>query len=88
MCGKGGEILFDRLVVADVTEHAVEDRQFGTVGGHGQPGLRHQGEQANGFQRDGFAARIWAGDDELAAFAFEFDGDRDDRTAFGFQVSF
>ena len=29
-----------------------------------QPGLRHQGKQAHGFQRDGLAAGVGAGDDQ------------------------
>ncbi len=65
--GEGGKILLDRLVVADVGEDGVEDGEFGAVGGDGKSGLRHQGEQADGFQGDGFAAGVGAGDDELAA---------------------
>ena len=82
--GKCREILFDRLVVADVGEHGVENGQLGAVGGDGDSGLRHQGEQADGFERDGFAAGIGAGDDELTAGAFELEGDGDYGDAFGF----
>ena len=77
MGGEGGEILLDRLIVADVGEDGVEDGEFGAIGGNGDSGLRHQGEEADGFQGDGFAAGVGAGDDELAARAFEFDGDWD-----------
>ena len=35
--GKGGKILFDRLVVADVGEDGVEDREFRPVAGTGIP---------------------------------------------------
>src|SRR5579863_5690361 len=82
--GKGGKILLDRLVVADVGENGVEDGEFGAVGGDGKSGLGHQREQADGFQGDGFAAGVGAGDDELAAGAFEFDGDGDDGRIFQF----
>ncbi len=85
--GEGGEILLDRLVVADVGEDGVEHGEFGAVGGHGQAGLRHQGEQADGLQRDRFAAGVGAGDDELAAGAFEFDCDRDYGDTLRFEVA-
>ena len=64
--GEGGEILLDRLIVADVGEHGVEDREFGAVGGDGKAGLGHESEEANGFQGHRFAAGVGAGDDELA----------------------
>ena len=79
--GEGGEILLDGLIVADVGEDGVEDGQLGAVGRDGHSGLRHQGEQASGFERDGFAAGVGAGDDELAAGAFELDGEGDDGLA-------
>ncbi len=75
MGGEGGEILLDGLIVADVGEHGVEDGELGSVGRDGDSGLRHEGEEADGFQGDGFAAGVGAGDDQLAGFAFEFDGD-------------
>ena len=86
--GEGGEILFDRLVVADIGKDGVEDGDFGAVGGDGQAGLRHEGEQSDGFQRYGFAAGVGAGDDELAARTFEFDRDWDYVDAFCFQIAF
>ena len=86
--GEGGEILLDGLVVADVGEDGVEDGELGAVGGDGKAGLGHQREQADGFEGDGFAAGVGAGDDELAAGAFEFDGDGDYGDALGFQIAF
>ena len=65
--------MLDRLVVADVGEDGVEDGKLRAVGGNGDSGLRHQREQADGFQGDRFAAGVGAGDDELAALAFEFE---------------
>ena len=44
-------------------------------------------KQADGFQGDGFAARVGAGDDELAAIAFEFKRDRDDFGVLEFEVA-
>ena len=86
--GEGRKILLDRLIVADVGEHGVEYGKLGAVGGNGEPGLRHQREQAHGLEGDRFAAGVWAGDDELPAFAFQFHADRDDGDAFEFQVAF
>src|SRR6266568_3564855 len=57
------------------------------VRGHWQARLRHQRKQAYGFDRDGFAAGIWAGDDELTAFAFQFDGYWNDGHTLEFEVS-
>ena len=73
--GKSREILLDGLIVANVGEDGVENGQLGAIGGDGDSGLRHQGQQADGLQGDGFAAGVGAGDDELAAGAFQFDGD-------------
>ena len=47
--GKSGEVLLDRLVVADIGENGVEYGHFGAVGGDWNSGLRHQGEQADWF---------------------------------------
>ena len=88
MGGEGGEILLDGSIVADVGENGVEDGEFGAVGGDGKSGLGHEREQADGFEGDGFASSVGAGDDELAAGAFELDGDRDYGHAFGFQIPF
>ena len=76
--GKRREILLDRLIVADVGENGVENRHVGAIRGNGNAGLRHQSEQAQRFQGDGFAAGVGAGDHELAVVAFELDGDGDD----------
>jgi len=40
--GKSREILFDRLIVANVGENGVEHGHFGAVGGDGNAGLGHQ----------------------------------------------
>ena len=54
-------------LVADIGQHLLEDRKLGFGRGHGQPGLRHQGEQADGLQRDRFAAGVGAADQQRAA---------------------
>ena len=78
MRGKGGEILFDGLIVADIGEYRVEDWHLGAVSGNRNSGLRHHGQQSERFQGDGFAAGVGAGDHKLPAVAFEFDGDGND----------
>ena len=88
MGGEGREILLDGLVVADVGQHGIEDGKLGAVGGDGNAGLRHQSQQADGFQGHGFAAGVGAGDDQLAAVAFEFDADGNDVSALWLQVAF
>ena len=60
---KRGQILLDRLIVSDVSKNRVEDRHLGAIGRDGDSRLRHQSEQAEGFESDGFAAGIWSGDD-------------------------
>ena len=86
--GKRRKILLDRLVVADIGQHGIEDRQLGAIRGNGNAGLRHQGQQANRFQGNGFSAGVGAGDDKFETFAFEFDADGNDVPTFCFQVSF
>ena len=60
---KRREILLDRLIVPNVGENGVEDRHVGAIGGNGDSRLRHQSEQTEGFQSDGFAAGVRASDD-------------------------
>src|SRR5260370_42473400 len=62
---KRREILLDRLIVADVGENGVENRHVGAIGEDGNSRLRHQSEQAEGFESDGFAAGVGSGDYEL-----------------------
>ena len=66
---KRGQVLLDRLVVADVGEDGVEDRQLGALGRNRNSRLRHQRQQSDGLQRDGLAAGVGAADDELAMLA-------------------
>ncbi len=66
--GKGAEVFLDGLVVADIGQHLLEERELGLGGGHRQAGLRHQAEQSHGLQRDGLAAGVGAADQQRAAF--------------------
>ena len=65
MAGEGRERLVDRLLVADVGEDGVEDREA-RLGGRGEAEaeLVHQGEEADGLEGDGLAAGVGARDDE------------------------
>ena len=85
--GESRKILLDRLIVADIGEHGVEDRQLGAVGGHWNSRLCHQRQETDRFQRYRFTAGVGTGDDELAACAFEFDCDRDNRRVLELKIS-
>src|ERR1019366_2092414 len=50
--------------------------RFGSIGGDRNSRLRHQCQQPHGFQGYCFSAGVGAGDDQLAAGAFQFDADR------------
>src|SRR3954453_14026693 len=86
--GKRGQVLLDGLVVADVGEGRIEDRKFGAICGNGTACLCHQCKKSHCLQRDGFAACVWTGNDELAAGAFEFDADGNDCDAFELEFGF
>ena len=62
--GKRGEIGGDRLFVADVHEHAIDERQARRLRGDGNAGLRGEHREAHRFERDGLAAGVRAADDE------------------------
>ena len=81
------KILLDGLVVADIGQHRIKYGQLGAVRGNWNAGLRHQRQQAHGFQGNSFSAGVWTGDDQFKIFAFEFDADRNDLPTLGFQVS-
>ena len=77
---EGGERLLDRLLIADVRQHQREHgNKAPVIGGDMQTAFRHQRQKADGLERDGFAARIGAGDDERIEVRSEPDGDRHDR---------
>ena len=84
--GEAGEVALDRLSVADVGVDAGEEGKLCFFGGNGNAGLRHEGEQAEGLERDGLAAGVGAADDELSCFGRKDDGERDG--SFGFFACF
>src|SRR6266446_2287374 len=88
VCREGREVLLDRLIVTDVSKNGIENRHVGAIRRNGNSGLRHQSEQAEGFQSDGFAASVGAGDYELAMVAFQLDGDGNDLCVLKFQIAF
>ena len=67
MCTEGGKTRFDRLLVADVGEVVVEDREFRPATARRRNSrLSHRGEEAHCFEQDCFAARVWTRYDERA----------------------
>ncbi len=79
--GKRGEIGGDRLFVADVHEHAIDERKARRLRGDGNAGLRGEHREAHRFERDGFAAGVGAADDEHGLGASERERHRDDAAA-------
>jgi hypothetical protein len=63
---KGRKRLLNGLGVADVSEECGEDGEGRGCGRHGNTGLGHEGAEGRGFERDGLAAGVGAGDDQLA----------------------
>ena len=63
---EGREAHRDRLLVADVCEHLVEDGQLDLVRGRPQPALVEHRRQAERLQGDGLAAGVRAGDHDRA----------------------
>ena len=67
------------LLVADVREHVAQDREPGSgIGRHVEAGLVHEGEQAEGPQRDRLAARVRAGHQERLEVRAELHVDGND----------
>ena len=73
---EGREAHLDRLPVADVGEHVVEDGQHRGLGGRAEPRLVQERGEAERLQRDRLAAGVRAADDERAQGA-EVEVDRD-----------
>ena len=66
--GERGEAHLDRLLVADVGQHVVEDGQLGVLGRRAQAALVHRGEP-EGLERDGLTARVGAADHDCPQVA-------------------
>lgn len=88
MGGKGREVLFDRLIVTDIGEDRVKNRQCSAVCRNWNARLGHQCQQAQSFERDGFAAGVRPSDDQFVIRALEFDTDGNDAATFEIEISF
>ena len=63
MAAEGGEVLLQRLLIADVGQHLATPGQAGrAAAGEKQAGAGHQGRQPQAFEGHRFAAGIGAGD--------------------------
>ena len=77
VAGEGRKALGNGLLVADIRENGLEGRKSAAVSrGNVQAALGHQGEQTDGFQGDGFAAGVGAGDDHGIKIRAKPDGNR------------
>ena len=75
----GRQVVVDRLLVADVDENALEDRQFRDLGDRNRkPALEHVLHDARGFQADRLAAGVGSRDDEDALATVELQIQRHD----------
>src|SRR5262249_58082922 len=65
MSREAREVGLDRLLVADVGEHAVKNGDGTSITcGNEQAGLGHQGQQPYGFESDGLATGVGTRDDD------------------------
>ena len=82
------EVLLDRLVITDVRKDGIKDCQLCRFSGNGNPRLRHQHQQAYGFQCNGLSSSIRAANNELPIMGLKRDGDRNHLRAVRFEISF
>src|SRR5713101_2400975 len=85
---ESGEVLLDRLIVADIRQYRIEYRHLGSVGGNWNAGLCHQSQQTDRFERYRFTTGVGAGDHQLTALGFELDADWNHLGSFEFKISF
>ena len=65
MAGEGAEALLNALLVPDVGEHFVKNRQLRALPrGNVKAGLTHEGEKAYGLEGNGLASGVGAGDNQ------------------------
>ena len=64
MAAEGGQGFKYALLVADIGVNAVQQRHHRVVRRHLEAGVGHHGQEAHGFQGDGLAAGVGAGDDQ------------------------
>ena len=74
-CGQG---LLYALLITDVGEYAIEDRNAALrPGGHRQACLRHQAQEPYSLEGNRLPTGIWSGDDQGRETASQFDRERD-----------
>ena len=82
VAAEGGEVLLQRLFIADVGQHRFTPRQlWGAAAGQKQSGPRHQGGQPQAFEGHGFAAGVGPGDGDDPQRRFYLQAHRHHRTA-------
>ena len=81
MRGERAQAFLDGLVIADVRQDLLENRQLGLLSRDRQSRLRHQHQQADRLQRYGLSARIGTADQQCAAGGVELERNRHDRLA-------
>ena len=78
VAAESGQGFKDALLVADVGVDAVKEGQVGVLGGQLEAGVGHHRQQADGFEGDGFAAGVGAGDEQDGVAGVNGDGGRHD----------
>ena len=75
---KTAQTFGDGLLVAYIGKDVVQKREFGFRARNRDSGVGHDGEQAGGLHRDGFAAGIGTADEEAAPGLVQIEGDGND----------
>ena len=82
MAAEGGEVLLQRLLIADVSQHlAAPGQPRRSTAGQEQTGPGHQGRQAHTLERHGLAAGVGAGDRHHPQLRADAHRDRHHRSA-------
>ena len=75
----------DRLLVADIHQHAIDERHTRRLRSDGNARLRGEHREADRFERDGLAACVRAADDEHGLISTERESHRDNAAAMSAQ---
>ena len=82
MAAEGGEVLLQRLLIANVGEHRLTPGQlWGAVAGQKQPSARHQGGEPQAFEGHGFTAGVGPGDGHHPQWVLDLQAHRHHSTA-------
>ena len=73
---KSAKALFDRLIVADIRQHLLENRKRRFTRRHRHPGLRHERQQSGGLERHRLSAGVRPADEQRAALGIQLQADR------------